>query len=104
MMVSKHLSLDLMEQVTHFPWSGASTNRGELNQAGKVLRMAMEQDLTPRQRQCIELCVFQGLTLKEAGVLLGVNKSTVCRHLEKAKNRLEHAVSYARIARLTREE
>lgn len=60
-----------------------------------VLRLALQQELTPRQRQCMELCVLQGLSQVEAGRQLGVNKATVCRHLQKAKRALRRAAGYA---------
>ena len=59
------------------------------------LPLAVQQELTPRQRQCMELCVLQGLSQVEAGRQLGVNKATVCRHLKKAKRALRRAAGYA---------
>ena len=47
------------------------------------------------KRQCMELCVLQGLSQVEAGRQLGVNKATVCRHLQKAKRALRRAAGYA---------
>ncbi len=71
-----------------------STNRRDLAAAKAVLRAALERELTDRQKECVRLYFFQGLTEEEAGRLLGVSKSTVCRHLQKAKKRLKRAVSY----------
>lgn len=73
----------------------ASTNRGVLRAAKAVLRRAIREELTPRQRQCVELYFFGELTEEQVGRELGVEKSTVCRHLQKAKRRLAQAVSYA---------
>ncbi len=71
-----------------------STNKRTLEAAKSVLRTALLQELTERQRECIGLYFYEGLTEEEAGRRLGVSKSTVCRHLQKAKKRLEKAVSY----------
>lgn len=60
-----------------------------------VLRLAIEQELTPRQRQCVELYFFRRLTMEQVGEALGIGKATVCRHLQKSKRRLGRALSYA---------
>ena len=65
----------------------------------KLLQTAMERELTPRQRQCVELCVLRGLSQVEVGRMLGVNKSTVCRHLKKATRVLRRAADYAGMTR-----
>ena len=56
---------------------------------------AMGRELTSRQRQCVELCVLRGTTQQQAGRLLGVNKATVCRHLQKSQRRPAQAALYA---------
>lgn len=71
-----------------------STSREKLKAAKAALRLALERELTPRQRECVELYFYLGLTEEETGRRLGVSKSTVCRHLQKAKARLKRVVSY----------
>ena len=44
-----------------------------------------------------------GLTLKQAGEKLGINPTTVWRHLQRARKRLEMAVRYAGLASLLEE-
>ncbi len=61
----------------------------------QLLRLAMEQELTPRQRECVELYFFRRLTMEEVGQELGIGKATVCRHLQKSKERLGKALRYA---------
>ena len=70
------------------PLGDTAANHKRRQAALRVLRLALQQELTPRQRQCMELCVLQGLSQVEAGRQLGVNKATVCRHLQKAKRAL----------------
>ncbi|MFR1478294.1 MAG: sigma-70 family RNA polymerase sigma factor [Hydrogeniiclostridium mannosilyticum] len=53
----------------------------------RVLRRAMEGELTQRQRQCLELYYFQGLTQEETGRRLGVTAATVSRHIKRARER-----------------
>lgn len=88
------LTWDTMDRLTA-PTPQEAANKGRRQAAVRLLRAAMERELTPRQRQCVELCVLRGLSQVEAGQMLGLNKSTVCRHLQKAKRVLRRAASYA---------
>ena len=93
-----NLSWDFFSQErVHGP--GPQGNQGPREAALRVLQAAMELELTPRQRQCMELCVLGGLSQEAAGRLLGVNKATVCRHLQKSKRRLARAVRYTALGR-----
>ena len=75
-----------------------AANRSQRERMVQVLTAAMGQELTPRQKQCMELCVLRGMSQVEAGRLLGLNKSTVCRHIQKATCALKRAAGYAAIA------
>lgn len=61
----------------------------------RVLRRAMEGELTQRQRQCLELYYFQGLTQEEAACKLGVTAATVSRHIKRARERLQQVLVYS---------
>ena len=63
--------------------------------AKAALRVALERDLTDRQRECVQLYYFQGLTMEQVGEKLGIGKPTVHRHLQKAKARIERALAFA---------
>lgn len=60
-----------------------------------LLKRAIDQELTPRQRECVQLYFFRNLTMEQVGEELGIGKATVCRHLQKAKGRLSRALGYA---------
>ena len=60
-----------------------------------LLRLVVERELTGRQRQCVELYYFQGMTMEAVGQQLGLNKATVCRHLQKARGRIKRVMGYA---------
>ena len=93
-------------EIKRIPWEKAQfflTEGGGLPQdspppeaALRLLRLAVRQELTPRQRQCVELYFFQGMTMEEAGKALGIGKATVCRHLQKSKKRQGRALSYSK--------
>ncbi|RKJ40045.1 sigma-70 family RNA polymerase sigma factor [Acutalibacter sp. 1XD8-33] len=84
---------------------GPDQGRGiDRRSAKAVLQLAIERDLTDRQRECVRLYFFDGLTMEEAGQALGVNKATVYRHLQKALARLERALAYAAAIRRAEQE
>lgn len=89
------LSLDAIRSLAAHPLGEQAANSAQRRAAANVLWAAMEQELTPRQRQCVELCILRGMTQAEAGRLLGVGKSTVCRHLQKGLRALKRAARYA---------
>lgn len=60
-----------------------------------ALQKAVEGELTDRQRECVYLCFYQGLTARQAAQELHIHESTVSRHLKKAKLRLEKVLRYS---------
>ena len=49
------LSLDQLRSVTGTPLGDTAANHKRRQAALRVLRLALQQELTPRQRQCMEL-------------------------------------------------
>ena len=85
-------------------WHG-STNENSRDKMKKILSMAVLNELTERQRICIvdyylngkkekELHYDQRLSVTEIAKELGVNSSTVSRHIMKARDKLRHIASY----------
>ena len=68
---------------------------GRPRDPANVIREICDRELTPRQRQVILMCVFEGLTEVEVARRLGINKSTVSRHIARAKRRIERSLRYA---------
>lgn len=60
-----------------------------------ALKVAIRQELTGRQRECIELYFMERLTMDEIGKRLGIGKSTVYKHLHTAKARIRRVLAYA---------
>lgn len=73
----------------------AEDNSERLARLRRGLRQAREQELTPRQRQMLELYFDQGMTIPRIAEELGVNRSTVSRTLRRAKDRLYRYLRYA---------
>ena len=60
----------------------------------KILSMAVLNELTERQRICIIDYYFNGKKQKEIAENLGIDSSTVSRHIIKARDKLRHIASY----------
>ena len=74
-------------------WHG-STNENSRDKMKKILSMAVLNELTERQRICIVDYYLNGKKAKEIAKELGVNSSTVSRHIMKARDKLRHIASY----------
>lgn len=60
----------------------------------KRVRQVIEQELTPLQRETLIAYYFQQETIPMIASRRGVNKSTVCRTLKAAENRLRKFLRY----------
>ena len=61
----------------------------------RSLRRAIREELTDRQRMIVTLYYDEGRNLSEIADLLGIHKSTACRTLHRAQDRLRHVLSYS---------
>ena len=73
----------------------APDNGEQLDRLRRGLRRAREQELTPRQRQMLELYFDRGMNIPQIAGELGVNPSTVSRTLRRAMDRLYRCLRYA---------
>ena len=73
----------------------AGDNSERLERLRRNLRRAREQELTPRQRQMLELYYDQGMSIPQIAGELGLNRSTVSRTLRRARDRLFRCLRYA---------
>ena len=60
-----------------------------------VLQRAMTQELTSRQMDCIQGYYFQEQKMSQVADQLGINTSSVSRHLKRARARLARVMGYA---------
>ena len=72
----------------------AADNSREINRLKRNLLRAMQEELTPRQRQVIAMYYGQKLTMQEIGERIGVQRSTVCRTLHRGEQRLYRCLRY----------
>lgn len=74
--------------------SMANDNSKQYKALKRVLRSVIENELTQRQKQVVMLYYYEGKTVLEIGKILNINKSTVSRHLRKARDRIERVLKY----------
>lgn len=70
-------------------------NHLQLERLLRNLPLAVEQELTPRQRQILRMQLFVRHEKRRDRAALGVNKSTVTRTLNRAVERLFRTLRYS---------
>lgn len=58
------------------------------------MRTAIASELTSRQLELIRLYYLEGMTMEQAGKLLGIKKCTVSRTLSRGRARLKRCLKY----------
>lgn len=74
-----------------------SSNRDAEQQtlnAKRAIVMAINEELTARQREILLLYYFEGKSMVEIAKMLGINKSSVSRLISRAKLRIEKVLKY----------
>lgn len=90
----KNRSSEWIGDMTVWLRQNSEDNSAQLERLRRALRRAREQELTPRQKQVLSLYYDEGFTMEEIGRQLGVNRSTVCRTLRRARGRLYRVLRY----------
>ena len=72
----------------------SSDNSKEISRLTRNLIRALQEDVTPRQRQTLLLYYSDGLNMREIGERLGVDKSTVSRTIKRGERRLRRCLRY----------
>ena len=70
-------------------------NRLQIERLLRNLHMAVEQDLTDRQRQILRMRYSQSMTVSSIARELGINKSTVSRTLSNSTMKLYRSLRYS---------
>ena len=72
----------------------AEDNESDVRRLKRNLRLAREEELTPRQRQLMQMRFEQNMSVSEIAQALGLDKSTVSRTITRAKQRLYKCLRY----------
>lgn len=71
-----------------------STNRDDRSKMQKILSKAIVAELTDSQRYCLTEYYLHQRKMKDIAQELGLNPSTVTRHISKAKEKLRKIAAY----------
>ena len=74
--------------------ANAEDNESDVRRLKRNLRLAHEEELTPRQRQLMQMRFEQNMSVSEIAEALGLDKSTVSRTITRAKQRLYKCLRY----------
>lgn len=73
---------------------GVKTEGNRRNMLQFAVRKAVDYELTECQKNAVQMCFYEGKTVSAAARELGLNKSTVSRHLKSARRRIEQSLQY----------
>ena len=73
----------------------AGDNRERIRRLLSNLPLAVQQELTPRQREILRLRFTGGMSVTAIAEKLGLNKSTVSRSLARSMERLYKSLRYS---------
>lgn len=94
----KILSLDSFcentKSIELFRDENAGDNSLQTATLKRVLHNVINNELTDRQKEIVLLYYFNNKNVSEISRELGVNKSTVSRHLSRARERIERVLKY----------
>ncbi len=94
--MSEHLKVGPIvdRQLVREVMGECATNHTRLEIVRQALRKAIASELTPRQREVISMYYYERLREVEIARRLQVHPSTVCRTLQRARERLEHSLRF----------
>ena len=72
----------------------SADNSHEVSRLKRNLIRALQEDITPRQRQALMMYYAEGLNMREIGAKLGVDKSTISRTIKRGERRLQRCLRY----------
>ena len=72
----------------------AESNSEQMGRLRRNVMRALQEDVTPRQRECMLLYYEKGLNMRQIAELTGVDKSTVSRNIKRGESRLRRCLRY----------
>ncbi|MBQ8134686.1 MAG: sigma-70 family RNA polymerase sigma factor [Clostridia bacterium] len=77
-----------------FKSTNDSTNSDKRERMKKILQVAMSNELTDRQRDCIHLRYFEKLKAEEIANELAISTATVYKHIRTGMRSLKKCAAY----------
>ena len=93
--MSKSLSLEPLDcAISYHEYTGGGSNSSERERMKRIIKTALKQELTKRERELLCAYYFLELTMPQIAARYDLNKSTVSRTISRAKRKLQHIASY----------
>ena len=86
---------DALSRAGHRLWCHSEDNERQMQRLQEKLLQAIEEVLTPRQRQILLLCFFENMSVSQIAEHLHIAKSTVSRSLKRSVEKLEKTLHYS---------
>lgn len=86
---------DALSRAEHRLWLYGEDNTAQMQRLQEKLLQAIEEVLTPRQRQILLLCFFENMSVSQIAEHLHIAKSTVSRSLKRSVEKLEKTLHYS---------
>ncbi len=85
---------NFLTKAVYSEFRSGDTNKEEIGRMRRILSRAIASELTEPQRYCLTEYYLSGRKMKDIASQLGVNPSTVTRHISKAKEKLQRIAAY----------
>ena len=95
-LAAKNLSFtnELMTYYSYVSSQRGKSNNEIKNRMKKLIAISIDTELTDRQKDCLTMRVYQGLSAEDIAAKLGIRPTTVYKHITKAKAALKKCVKY----------
>ena len=75
---------EMMEQIAFHSTRSDTSNDARIQRMKKIVSIAMENELTQRQRDCIRMRYLENVSVKEIAEKIGIRPATVYKHISRA--------------------
>ena len=95
-LAAKNLSFtnELMTYYSYVSSQGGGGNSSIRDRMKKLIAVVIDMELTDRQKDCLTMRVYQGISVEDIAAELGIRPTTVYKHIKKAKAALKKCVKY----------
>lgn len=88
------LSFDLLENLIAAPEEEPEERDAARLRLAKIAGRVYEEELRPRQKNCVYLCVIRGESTVQAAKTLGISPQAVSVHVKKGMDRMGRILRY----------
>ncbi len=92
----RSIGFDQLDKAALRRWQeDGGDNSRQLQRLLELLPLAVEQELTPRQREILDMRFRRGMRPSEIAEELGISRSAVSRSMSRSVDKLFHALRYS---------